>query len=107
MDLCVVGTGYVGLVTGACLAECGHRVACVDSDRKKLAALKAGKIPIHEPGLLEIVAKHRKSKTLVFTNTIASGMGSKGRRAQVVFIAVGTPPRPDGSADLTGVEAVA
>ncbi|MBI4386611.1 MAG: UDP-glucose/GDP-mannose dehydrogenase family protein, partial [Elusimicrobia bacterium] len=105
--LCVVGTGYVGLVTGACLAECGHRVACVDSDRKKLAALKAGKIPIHEPGLLEIVAKHRKSGMLVFTNTIASGMRSKGRRAQVVFIAVGTPPRPDGSADLTGVEAVA
>ncbi|MBI5208346.1 MAG: UDP-glucose/GDP-mannose dehydrogenase family protein [Elusimicrobia bacterium] len=106
-DVCVVGTGYVGLVTGACLAELGHRVVCVDSDAKKISALRQGRIPIYEPGLDEIVARNRKAKRLTFTGSIREGMLHAGRRADVVFIAVGTPPRPDGSADLSAVEAVA
>ncbi|MBI5883631.1 MAG: UDP-glucose/GDP-mannose dehydrogenase family protein [Elusimicrobia bacterium] len=106
-DVCVVGTGYVGLVTGACLSELGHRVVCVDSDPKKIAVLKAGKIPIYEPGLSEIVHRSRKAGRLHFTGSIKEGLRHGGRRADVVFIAVGTPPRPDGSADLSAVEAVA
>ncbi|MBI3548599.1 MAG: UDP-glucose/GDP-mannose dehydrogenase family protein [Elusimicrobia bacterium] len=106
-DICVIGSGYVGLVTGACLAEIGHRVACVDSDKKKVAALRAGRVPIHEPGLDELVKRHHKSGRLIFVDTITAGMHSKGRAAEVVFIAVGTPPRQDGSADLSSVEAVA
>ncbi len=101
--VCVVGCGYVGLVTGACLAEIGHRVICVDNDTSKIAALQAGHIPIYEPGLDVIVARNVKNKRLSFSPTIAEGM--KG--AKVVFIAVGTPPRPDGSADLTFIDAVA
>lgn len=107
MDLCVVGSGYVGLVTGACLAELGHRVVCVDSDARKLKALKAGKIPIYEPGLDELCAKAVAAKRLRFASSVAEAVAGPGRRAQVVFIAVGTPPRPDGSADLSAVEAVA
>jgi UDPglucose 6-dehydrogenase len=106
--ICIVGSGYVGLVTGACLAELGHRVVCVDSDKKKLALLKRGKNPIYEPGLDELLAKHRRSGALRFAGSIAEGMraGSAGD-AEVVFIAVGTPPRADGSADLSYVEAAA
>jgi UDPglucose 6-dehydrogenase len=107
MDLCVVGSGYVGLVTGACLAELGHRVICVDSDPRKLKALKAGKIPIYEPGLAEVCARVIRAKRLGFAASVKEGMAGRGRRAQVVFIAVGTPPREDGSADLSAVEAVA
>ncbi|MDE2490230.1 MAG: UDP-glucose/GDP-mannose dehydrogenase family protein [Elusimicrobia bacterium] len=107
MDLCVVGAGYVGLVTGACLADVGHRVVCVDSDPTKLKALKAGKIPIHEPGLDEVFRRGVKSGRLRFAGSVVEGLKFKGRRAQVVFIAVGTPPRQDGSADLSAVEAVA
>ncbi|MBI4678837.1 MAG: UDP-glucose/GDP-mannose dehydrogenase family protein [Elusimicrobia bacterium] len=106
-NVCVVGTGYVGLVTGACLSELGHRVVCVDSDARKIAVLKAGRIPIYEPGLSEIVARGRSAKRLFFTGSIKEGLRHGGRRADVVFIAVGTPPRPDGSADLSAVEAVA
>jgi UDPglucose 6-dehydrogenase len=106
-DLCVVGAGYVGLVTGACLAEIGHRVVCVDSDPKKLKALKAGKVPIHEPGLDELFRRVVKSGRLAFAGSVEEGLKFKGRRASVVFIAVGTPPRPDGSADLSAIEAVA
>lgn len=107
LDLCVVGAGYVGLVTGACLAEIGHRVVCVDSDPKKLKSLKSGKVPIHEPGLDELFKKAVRSGRLSFAATVEEGLKFKGRRAAVVFIAVGTPPRPDGSADLSAVEAVA
>lgn len=107
LDLCVVGAGYVGLVTGACLAEVGHRVVCVDSDPKKLKSLKAGKVPIHEPGLEELFRKHVRSGRLAFVASVEEGLKFKGRRAAVVFIAVGTPPRHDGSADLSAVEAVA
>ncbi len=106
-DICVVGAGYVGLVTGACLAEIGHRVICVDSDPKKLKALKAGKIPIHEPGLGEVFRRVVRSGRLSFAGSVMEGLCFKGRRAEVVFIAVVTPPRPDGSADLSAVEAVA
>jgi len=107
-QICVVGSGYVGLVTGACLAEIGHRVVCVDSDKDKLAALKAGKVPIYEPGLDKLLHRHRRSGALSFAASVAEGMKpAKGPRAEAVFIAVGTPPRPDGSADLSFVEAVA
>ncbi|MDE2292496.1 MAG: UDP-glucose/GDP-mannose dehydrogenase family protein [Elusimicrobia bacterium] len=106
-DICVVGSGYVGLVTGVCLAELGHRVVCVDSDRRKLATLKAGRMPFHEPGLPALLKKNVKAKRLSFAGSIAEGVNPKGRRAAVVFIAVGTPPREDGSADLSAVEAVA
>lgn len=106
-DVCVVGAGYVGLVTGACLAEIGHRVVCVDSDPRKLKALKAGKVPIHEPGLDEVFRRVVKSGRLAFAASVVEGLKFKGRRAEVVFIAVGTPPRHDGSADLSAVEAVA
>jgi len=106
-DVCVVGAGYVGLVTGSCLAEIGHRVVCVDSDPRKLKSLKAGKVPIHEPGLDEVFKRVVKSGRLTFVSSVEEGLLHKGRRASVVFIAVGTPPRPDGSADLSAVEAVA
>lgn len=106
-NVCVVGSGYVGLVTGACLAEIGHSVVCVDSDKKKLAALKAGKVPIYEPGLDEVFLRNVRAGRLSFAASVAEGMSFKGRRAEVVFIAVGTPPRSDGSADLSAVEAVA
>ena len=106
-NVCVVGSGYVGLVTGTCLAELGHRVVCVDSDPRKLASLKAGKIPIYEPGLEELFARARKRGLLSFAGSVKEGLSHKGHRAEVVFIAVGTPPRADGSADLSAVETVA
>lgn len=102
--ICVIGTGYVGLVTGVCMAELGHRVVCVDSDKKKIRTLKAGRCPIYEPGLEPLLNRQMKSGRLAFTDSIPAGMTYKGRQAQVVFIAVGTPPRPDGSADLSCVE---
>jgi len=106
-NICVVGAGYVGLVTGTCLAELGHQVVCVDSDPKKLKALRARKIPIYEPGLDKLFHRNIKAGRLRFAASVEEGMGRPGRRAQVVFIAVGTPPRADGSADLSAVEAVA
>ena len=107
MKICVVGCGYVGLVTGSCLAEIGHQVVCVDSDKKKIAALKAGKVPIHEPGLEAIFVKNARHKRLSFASSIKEGMRIKNSPVEVVFIAVGTPPREDGSADLSAVENVA
>jgi UDPglucose 6-dehydrogenase len=106
-NICVVGSGYVGLVTGACLAEIGHHVVCVDSDKTKVRSLKKGHCPIYEPGLPEMLKRNMKSKRLNFTDSIKSGLQYGKKRAQVVFIAVGTPPRADGSADLSAVEAVA
>ena len=102
-----MGTGYVGLVTGACLAEAGHRVVCVDSDKTKISALNKGRIPIYEAGLDKIVRRNAAAKKLFFSNSIKDGMYFRGRHAEVVFIAVGTPPRDDGSADLSYVEDVA
>ena len=107
LNICVVGAGYVGLVTGTCLAELGHHVVCVDSDPKKLKTLRAKKIPIYEPGLDKLFHRNIKAGRLRFAGSVEEGMGKPGRRAQVVFIAVGTPPRSDGSADLSAVEAVA
>ena len=100
MNVCVIGCGYVGLVTGACLSEIGHRVCCVDNDPAKITALKSGKIPIFEAGLDVLVHRNVKKKRLSFAATLAEGMEG----AQVVFIAVGTPPQADGSADLTFIE---
>src|SRR5579859_7693950 len=84
LDLCVVGAGYVGLVTGACLADVGHRVVCVDSDPAKLKSLKAGRVPIHEPGLEEIFRRVTRSGRLAFAASVEEGLRHKGRRAQVV-----------------------
>lgn len=103
MDLCIIGSGYVGLVTGACFAEVGHRVICVDNDQKKVDMLQAGKIPIYEPGLEELVQRNVAAKRLRFTNSIQEGVDA----SQVAFIAVPTPPQPDGSVDMTFIERVA
>jgi len=106
-NICVVGTGYVGLVTGTCLAQAGHRVVCVDSDAKKIKMLQSGKVPIYEPGLEKLIRKNVRQKRLHFCGSIPDGMHHQGKSADAVFIAVGTPPLPDGSADLTTVEHVA
>jgi len=103
MHIAVIGTGYVGLVTGTCFAEFGVNVTCVDKDEAKIADLKKGRIPIYEPGLEELVKKNVDQGRLHFTTDIAEGV----KQALVVFIAVGTPPRGDGSADMKYVEAVA
>jgi UDPglucose 6-dehydrogenase len=102
-NVCVIGCGYVGLVTGTCLAEIGHTVTCVDNDPRKLLLLREGKMPIYEPGLEPLVKKNVRKKRLFFASKISEGM----KDAEVVFIAVGTPPQPDGSADLTYIEVVA
>jgi len=101
--IAIVGTGYVGLVTGACFAEVGHQVVCVDNDPQKVAFLQGGGIPIYEPGLAELVQKNVAAGRLRFTGQIADGVAS----SEVVFIAVPTPPKPDGSVDMTYVERVA
>ncbi len=103
MDLCIIGSGYVGLVSGACFAEVGHNVICVDNDQRKVDSLQAGKIPIYEPGLEDIVHRNVASKRLRFTNSIEEGVNN----SQVIFIAVPTPPQPDGSVDLSFIEKVA
>jgi UDPglucose 6-dehydrogenase len=103
MDICIIGSGYVGLVTGACFSEVGHNVICVDNDQRKIDALLAGKIPIYEPGLDELVHRNVSTRRLRFTNSIKEGVDN----SQVVFIAVPTPPQPDGSVDLSFIERVA
>jgi len=103
MNLAIVGSGYVGLVTGACFAEVGHRVICVDNDLKKVHQLQDGQIPIYEPGLEELVKKNVAAGRLSFTNSI----GDAVEASKVIFIAVPTPPQPDGSVDLSFVEGVA
>lgn len=103
MDLCVIGTGYVGLVTGACFAEMGNEVWCVDVDAAKIEGLKAGKLPIYEPGLEEIVERNYQEGRLRFTTDLGEAMAE----CDVLFIAVGTPPLEDGSADLQHVLTVA
>jgi len=103
MDLCIIGSGYVGLVSGACFAEVGHRVVCVDNDPRKVAALQAGRIPIYEPGLEDLVHRNVSAQRLRFTERIADGVDN----SRVVFIAVPTPPQPDGSVDLSFIEKVA
>ncbi len=103
MHICVVGTGYVGLVTGACLADFGMDVTCVDKIEAKIDALNRGEIPIYEPGLDALVAKNTQAGRLHFTTDLAAGI----QQALAVFIAVGTPPKEDGSADLSYVVQVA
>jgi UDPglucose 6-dehydrogenase len=99
----MIGTGYVGLVTGACLADFGMDVVCVDKDADKIAALQRGEMPIYEPGLEEVVARNEKAGRLRFTTDLKTSI----EEALAIFIAVGTPPKADGSPDLTFVRAVA
>lgn len=103
MEIAVIGTGYVGLVTGVCFAELGNQVTCIDNDAKKIKALKKMVVPIYEPGIEELVRRNFKEKRLKFTTAIKEGI----KNSSVVFIAVGTPSHPDGEADLTYVENVA
>lgn len=103
MNITIFGTGYVGLVTGACLADVGHHVTCVDVDDRKIAALKRGEIPIYEPGLEELVTRNAEESRIAFTTDGAQAVEA----AELIFIAVGTPPDEDGSADLRHVLAVA
>jgi UDPglucose 6-dehydrogenase len=103
MELCIIGSGYVGLVSGACFAEIGHTVVCVDNDQRKVDMLQRGEIPIYEPGLEELVHRNVAAKRLRFTHSIGDGVD----HSQVVFIAVPTPPQADGSVDLTYIERVA
>ena len=102
MHISVIGTGYVGLVTGACFSEFGVNVTCMDTDAKRIGKLEKGEVPFYEPGLTELVAKGIKEGRLSFTTDVAKAV----EKALVIFIAVGTPPRPDGSADMSYVEAV-
>ena len=103
MEICVVGIGYVGLVTATCFADLGNHVACVDVDKAKIEALKKGRIPIFEPGLQEMVSRNHKDRRLTFTTSLAEGL----KKAEVVFIAVGTPSLANGEANLDYVKEVA
>jgi UDPglucose 6-dehydrogenase len=103
MDLSIIGSGYVGLVTGACFADVGHNVICVDNDAKKIKQLQAGEVPIYEPGLEEIIHRNVSAHRLRFTGSIQEGVDN----SQIVFIAVPTPQQPDGDVDLSFLEKVA
>jgi UDPglucose 6-dehydrogenase len=103
MKIAIIGSGYVGLVTGACFAQVGHEVICVDNDERKVKALNSGRIPIYEPGLEQMVLRNVAARRLQFSGSIEYGVDN----SEVVFIAVPTPPRGDGSVDLTYIEQVA
>ena len=103
MDISIIGSGYVGLVTGACFADVGHHVICVDNDAEKVKQLKAGEVPIYEPGLEEIIHRNVSARRLHFTGNIQEAV----EHSQIIFIAVPTPPLPDGDVDLSFVEKVA
>ena len=103
MNIAVIGTGYVGSVTGACFAEMGNTVICVDKDQAKIAKFESGKAPLHEKGLDELVLRNLKNKTLSFTTDFEAALST----SDIIFIAVGTPPNEDGSADLSHVLGVA
>jgi UDPglucose 6-dehydrogenase len=103
MNITVVGTGYVGLVAGTCMADLGHNVICVDSDEGKIAALQAGRIPIYEPGLEQLVERNTREGRLSFTRDLPAALV----HSRIVFVAVGTPSAADGSADLSGIFQVA
>src|SRR6202000_2267911 len=100
MDVTVIGCGYVGLVTATCLASIGHTVRGVEKDQKKLKTLKDGHCPIFEPGLQELMQEHYASGSLQFTDSVKTGV----QDAEVVFLAVGTPPKPDGTVDMSYLE---
>ena len=103
LKITVVGSGYVGLVTGGCLAEIGHDVICTDSDLAKIRTLEQGKLPIFEPGLDEVIAKNRRESRLRFDSEPAKAVAA----ADAIFICVGTPPLPNGDADLSAIDSVA
>src|SRR5476651_2475026 len=103
MKIAIIGSGYVGLVSGVCLANIGHQVICVDNNLDKIKTLKKGRLPIYEPGLLELMKANVAKKRLSFTGSI----GEATKKSQVIFLAVPTPPKPNGDADLTYVENVA
>ena len=103
MKIAIIGSGYVGLVTGACFAEVGHEVICVDNDESKVKVLRNGKVPIYEPGLEQLVQRNVSAHRLHFSGSIEEGVDN----SEVVFIAVPTPPQIDGSVDLTYIERVA
>jgi len=102
MDIAIVGSGYVGLVTGACFADVGHNVICVDNDEEKIKTLQAGRIPIYEPGLEEIVHRNVSAHRLHFSSSIREGVD----KSHIIFIAVPTPPQPNGDVDLSFIEKV-
>ncbi|PYM00992.1 MAG: UDP-glucose 6-dehydrogenase [Verrucomicrobia bacterium] len=103
MNLSIIGSGYVGLVTGACFADVGHNVTCVDNDARKIEVLRAGRVPIYEPGLEELIHRNVAAHRLRFSGSIKEGVDN----SQIVFIAVPTPPQGDGSVDLSFIEKVA
>src|SRR5437773_1896821 len=103
MKIAVVGSGYVGLVTGVCLAHIGHTVICVDIDESKITRLRKGIVPIYEPDLDELLKKYLKSGKLFFSSSIKEAT----KKSTAIFIAVGTPSKKNGDADLTYVENVA
>jgi UDPglucose 6-dehydrogenase len=102
MDISIIGSGYVGLVTGACFADVGHTVICVDNDETKVKTLQAGRIPIYEPGLEQIIHRNVSAHRLRFSSSIREGVDN----SQIVFIAVPTPPQPNGEVDLSFIEKV-
>ena len=103
MKITVIGAGYVGLVTAACLADLGNDVVCNDIDKGKISKLNRGIVPIYEPGLEDLIRRNRKEKRITFTTSLKEAVG----KSEVIFIAVGTPPKENGEADLTHIEAVA
>src|SRR3954469_5426264 len=103
MDLAIIGSGYVGLVTGACFADVGHNVLCVDNDPAKIEALQSGKVPIYEPGLEEVIHRNVSAHRLHFSGNIEEAVD----KSQIIFIAVPTPQKPNGDADLSYIEKVA
>jgi UDPglucose 6-dehydrogenase len=103
MDLAIIGSGYVGLVTGACFADVGHNVVCVDKDPQKIEALRAGRVPNYEPGLEEVIHRNVSAHRLRFTGSIQEGV----ENSQIIFIAVPTPQQPNGDVDLSFLEKVA
>ncbi|MGC4058394.1 MAG: nucleotide sugar dehydrogenase [Chitinophagaceae bacterium] len=103
MNIAIIGTGYVGLVTGTCFAETGNNVICIDINEDKIAQLRAGKTPIYEPGLDVLLERNIKEKRITFTTSLEEGI----KDAKIIFLALPTPPGKDGSADLQYVLGVA
>ena len=103
MNIAIIGSGYVGLTTGACFSELGNKVICADNDKKKIESLKNGSMPLYEPGLAELIARNVKNKRLQFSSSIKDAV----KFSEVIFITVGTPALDNGEADLTGIENVA
>ena len=102
MNICIIGTGYVGLVTGTCLADFGLQVTCVDQDETKISLLNSGGVPIYEPNLENLIKKNVSAGRLTFTTDLEKAV----KQSKVIFIAVGTPPNHDGSANLAQIEKV-